>query len=77
MAGIEPASERLDPRKSTSVACWGCRRRSLKRQNWPAASRLDPKILFRAVSGVVRGTPPLWRPIPSPGGVRDGWTRPR
>jgi len=22
MAGIEPASERFDPRNSTSVACW-------------------------------------------------------
>jgi len=32
MAGIEPASERLDPRKSTSVAGWACRHRSLSRQ---------------------------------------------
>jgi hypothetical protein len=32
MAGIEPASERLDPRKSTSVAGWARRRSSLSRQ---------------------------------------------
>jgi len=77
MAGIEPASERLDPRKSTSVAGWACRHRSFSRQTWPAASRSGPKALFRAVSSIMRGTTPLWRPIPSPGAVRDGWTRPQ
>jgi len=62
MAGIEPASERIDPRTSTSVA-------SLWSRNWPdylqnrkAAIRSGPKALFRNPRGVGGGSLTLWRP---------------
>ena len=58
MAGIEPASERIDPRKSTSVAGRVRHRRILVRLKHPVVSR----YVFRACSGVVRGTPRLSRP---------------
>ncbi len=59
MAGIEPASERIDPRNSTSVAC---RILSPQGSRWasnPAASC----ELFRTFSSIMCGTPPLSRPI--------------
>jgi len=35
MAGIEPASERFDPRKSTSVACRFLSSQSSRRASYP------------------------------------------
>ena len=63
MAGIEPASESLDPRMSTSVvACsfspFGPQ--ATKDHNWLATGAL--KLLFHTVSGVMCGTPALCRP---------------
>ena len=59
MAGIEPASERFDPRNSTSVVGRG----SLSQRPRPTGTLCDQPLVFRACSGVVRGTPPLSRPI--------------
>lgn len=62
MAGIEPASERFDPRNSTSVVG-----RSLSSQgSRPTRTPCDQPLVFRAGSGVVRGTPPLSRPTRHP-----------
>jgi len=77
MAGIEPASERFDPRKSTSVAGWFCRRRHLGRQNLPAAIHSGPRALFRAVSEVAARHSAIISPNRSPGGERERWTRSR
>jgi len=59
MAGIEPASERIDPRKSTSVVGRGL---SSQRPH-PTGTLYDQPLIFRTCSGVVCGTPPLFRPI--------------
>jgi len=58
MAGIEPASERFAPRKSTSVAGW------LVSPRAPQLAQSAPSqpLIFRACSGIVRGTPRLSRP---------------
>jgi len=58
MAGIEPASERFAPRKSTSVAGWSLSRRAPQL----ARTTLSQPLVFRACSGVARGTPRLSRP---------------
>jgi len=71
MAGIEPASERLEPRTSTSVVGLVCRWQPSEGQNWLQASRLSPKALFRADRGVPCGTPALWRLILLPAGGRN------
>jgi len=68
MAGIEPASERLDPRKSTSVVG----RDSSSQRSRPTGTLCDQPLVFRACSGVVRGTPPLFRPIRHPAEEGDG-----
>jgi len=39
----EPASERIDPRTSTSVAACSCRQQDHKRQRPLLTSRQDPK----------------------------------
>jgi hypothetical protein len=57
MAGIEPASERIDPQISTSVVgCW-IRQLAYKRQktNWLAARAQE--LLFHTGSSIVCGTP--------------------
>jgi len=56
MAGIEPASERLDLQISTSVVDHEFRRFPHDRQNEKPASRQDPKVLFRATRGKLHGT---------------------
>ena len=68
MAGIEPASERFDPRNSTSVVGRG----SSSQRSRPARTLCDQPLIFRAGSGVVRGTPPLSRPIRHPAEGGDG-----
>ena len=76
MAGIEPASERFDPRISTSVvklfdlACEDAHLRC-----FPPASRLDPKVLFSGVNGVAPGHTRIVTPDSIPAGERDGQTR--
>ena len=62
MPGIEPGSERFDPRKSTSVVGRG----SSSQGSRPTRTPCDQPLVFRASSGVVRGTPPLSRPIRHP-----------
>ena len=61
MAGIEPASERLEHRTSTSVEdnYFHCRIANL--QAIPRAIRLSPKALFRMRHGNACGTPTLCR----------------
>ena len=76
MAGIEPASERFVPRKSTSVAGRACRHRRLNRQNRPVTIHSGPKAFFRAVSEVAARHSAFLSPTRSPGGVRERWTRP-
>jgi len=56
MAGIEPASERIDPRTPTSLVCFLFDLRSGSKQKRKEAIRLDPKALFHAPRGVVHGT---------------------
>jgi hypothetical protein len=76
MAGIEPASERIDHRKSTSVDGWKCRRRQPGRQNSPATIHSSPKALFRTVSDVAVRHSAILTPTRSPGGERERWTPP-
>ncbi len=78
MAGIEPASERLDPRISTSVVVLVCRQRTSEQQNDPQAIRLDPKVLFCTDRESPYSTPALWRLLPhrqESGKGRRGLTR--
>jgi hypothetical protein len=61
MAGVEPASERLGPQKSTSLvgrcARFGAITQVIhERQETHPASRQGSKALFRMVSGVTCGT---------------------
>src|SRR5690349_21694779 len=71
----EPASERFDPRNSTSVVGRGL---SLQRSR-PTGTLCNQPLVFRACSGVVRGTPPLSRPVRHPAekgaGGRDALRR--
>ena len=67
----EPASERFDHRKSTSVAGRG----SSSQRSRPARTLCDHPLVFRAGSGIVRGTHTFVSPNPSPGGGRGRWTR--
>jgi hypothetical protein len=62
MPGIEPGSERFDPRKSTSVVGRG----SSSQGSRPTGTPCNQPLIFRAGSGVVRGTPPLSRPVRHP-----------
>ncbi len=64
MAGIEPASERLNPRISTSVVALICRQRNPEQQNDPPAIRWDPKVLFCTGRESLCSTPALCRPHP-------------
>lgn len=68
MARIELASERFDHRKSTSVVSRGS---SLQRSRLTRTLCNQP-LVFRAFSGIVRGTPPLSRPIRHPAEEGDG-----
>ena len=68
MPGIEPGSERIDPRKSTSVVGRGLSSQG----SHPTGTPCDQPLVFRAFSGVVRGTPPLSRPVRHPAEVGDG-----
>ena len=68
MAGIEPASERFDPRKSTSVVGRGLS----SQRSRPTGNLCDQPLVFRTISGVVCGTPPLFRPIRHPAEEGDG-----
>ena len=61
MAGIEPASERLERRTSTSVADLYSYCRLGDPQPTFATSRLDPKALFHAIRDLTHGTPTLCR----------------
>jgi len=61
MAGIEPASARLEHRTSTSVEGLSFHRRLVNLQTNPAAIRWSPKALFRMRHGNTRGTPTLCR----------------
>ncbi len=72
MAGIEPASERLNPRISTSVARLCSRRRPEVWQNRQSASRWDPKALFRPERGMPVGTRGFLAPA-STTGQGAGW----
>jgi hypothetical protein len=71
MAGIEPASERLSPRISTSVVTCCFHWKSPKGQTKLPISQLDPKVLFRSAYGKLTGTLTLLRPLyhRSEGGV--------
>ena len=64
MAGIEPASERIDPRISTSVVDLDFRQVAQDQQKRQSASHLNPKALFRINHGSSYGTPAFWRPLP-------------
>ncbi len=59
MAGIEPASERFDPRTSTSVVDLLFHLLFRDQQNKQRAIRSGPKALFRADHGKPRGTSAL------------------
>ncbi len=59
MAGIEPASERIDPRTPTSLVCFLFDLNSGNKQKQKEASHLDPRALFHASRGMVHGTSTL------------------
>ena len=61
MAGIEPASERLELQTSTSVSDLVSRRLAVDLQPCHSAIRSSPKALFRASRGSARGTSALCR----------------
>ena len=56
MAGIEPASERIDRRISTSVVNSVVLPGNGELTNHLPASRLDPKVLFHTFNDVTYGT---------------------
>jgi hypothetical protein len=64
MAGVEPASERLDPRISTSVVVWlfslGTPQTTMVIAS-PATRTRKP--FFRMIRGATCGTPTLGRPV--------------
>jgi len=66
MAGIEPASERLDPRKSTSVACWGLSSQRSQRANFSVTICWSFAHLAESCAALT----PLFRPIRHP--VEEG-----
>jgi len=59
MAGIEPASERIDPRTTTSLVCFLCHLILRNKQKQDEISRSDPKALFHAPRDMVHGTSTL------------------
>lgn len=59
MAGIEPASERFDPRTSTSVVDLLFHLLFRDQQNKQRAIRSSPRALFHADHGKPRGTSAL------------------
>ena len=61
MAGIEPASARLEHRTSTSVEGLSFHHRLVNLQTNPVAIRWSPKALFRMGHGNTCGTPTLCR----------------
>jgi len=56
MAGIEPASERFNPRISTCLESLGFHRGPEVRQNRSQTIRSGPKALFRILRGKECGT---------------------
>ena len=56
MAGIEPASERFNPRISTCVDPPGSRSIPVEGQEPEGAIRSGPKALFRVARGLQHGT---------------------
>ena len=62
MPGIEPGSERFDPRNSTSVACRYSSSQTPRRAGKPATICW----IFRAFSRITRGTLSLSRPVRHP-----------
>lgn len=63
MAGIEPASERIDPRTPTSLVHFLFNLDLMNEQNQMEAIRLDPKALFHTSRGKMYGTSTFWRPL--------------
>jgi len=59
MAGFEPASERIDPRISTSVVMFRSREVGAQLRRTKVTSRLDPKVLFPEINDVIQGTSAL------------------
>jgi hypothetical protein len=59
MAGIEPASERIDPRTSTSVVDLGFHLSFRDQQKKRQAIRSGPKAFFHTDHGYLHGTPTL------------------
>jgi len=59
MAGIEPASERIDPRKSTSVACRSSSSQGSRRAGNPVTICLSFAQLAESCAALT----PLFRPI--------------
>jgi len=63
MAGIEPASERIDPRTPTSLVHFLFDLNLMNEQKQIEAIRLDPKVLFHTSRGMRYGTSTFWRPL--------------
>ena len=76
MAGLEPASERFDPRISTSVDDHLISPSADGPTYLQQASRLNPKVLFHTVNGVRVWHSDIVTPAPPPVGGRGGQTWP-
>jgi hypothetical protein len=76
MAGIEPASERLEPRTSTSVADLLSREGKRDQQKLTLTSHSNPKALFRMARGVTIRHFSILAPVLSPAEERDRQTWP-
>jgi len=59
MPGIEPGSERFDPRKSTSVACWRLSSQGSQRAGYPVTICWS----FAHLAESCAALSPLFRPI--------------
>jgi len=59
MAGIEPASERIDPRTSTSVVDLQFHPTFREQQKKRQAIHSGPRAFFHANCGILHGTPAL------------------
>ena len=76
MAGLEPASERFDPRISTSVDDHLISPHADGPTYLQQASRLNPKVLFHTVNGVMVWHSDIVTPVPPPVRGRGGQTWP-
>jgi len=74
MAGIEPASKRFNPRKSTSVAGWRLSPQAAQSAKPPATIHSSPKALFRTMRDRLARHSSFLTPTRSPGGLRERWT---